>query len=103
MKTRKTVNPYPLYNSAVLSDYKDSLDIFKDLPFYCGNDKVVWANCCFNHIIGLPVKNDNEYPLFDYELDVIKAIEENRNVFIKKSRGLGITELIIRYLTWKIL
>ena len=25
------------------------------------------GDCCFNHIIGLPTKNGEEKPLFDYE------------------------------------
>ena len=85
-------------------DYRDSLNIFLGKPFYCNNPTNLQnPNCCFNHIIGLPVKNNREYPIFDYELDVIKAIEENRNIWIKKASGIGITELILRYLTWKIL
>jgi hypothetical protein len=56
----------------------------------------------FNNIIGLPVKNGIEHPIYDYELNVIKAIEENNNIWIKKARGIGVTELVLRYLTWKI-
>jgi hypothetical protein len=92
MKQRKTVNPYPLFNSDnPLSDHANDLDIFKDKTFLE-----------FNDIIGLPVKNGKEYPIFDYELDVINKIENNRNIWIKKSRGIGITELVLRYLAWKI-
>ena len=54
-------------------------------------------------IIGLPVKNGKEYPIFDYELDVIDKIENHRNIWIKKASGIGATELILRFLTWKIL
>lgn len=70
----------------------NQLDIFKDITFLE-----------FNDIIGLPVKNGKEYPIFDYELDVIKAIESHRNIWIKKSSGIGITELVLRFLTYKIL
>jgi hypothetical protein len=31
--------------------------------------------CCFNHIIGLPKKGENEYPLFDYERQIFQALE----------------------------
>ena len=61
------------------------------------------GNCCFNHIIGLPVKNGIEHPIYDYELDVIDKIENHRNIWIKKASGIGATELILRYLTWKVL
>jgi hypothetical protein len=33
--------------------------------------------CCFNHIIGLPKKNGEEKPLFDYELVLYKSLMEN--------------------------
>ena len=75
-----------------VADYRDSLDIFLGKSFLE-----------FNDIIGLPVKNGKEYPIFDYELDVIKAIEQHRNIWIKKASGIGATELILRFLTWKIL
>lgn len=94
MNTNKRVNPYPLHNSGspLLSDYKDSLDILKDKSFLQ-----------FNEIIGLPQKNSVEHPIYDYELDVINKIENNRNIWIKKASGIGCTTLLLRYLVWKIL
>jgi Terminase large subunit, T4likevirus-type, N-terminal len=103
LKPKKIV-PYPLYNSdsPLLSDHVIDLDIFIGKSFYCGN-KEYCQNQCFNHVIFLPVKNSVEHPIYDYELDVIEKIENHRNVWIKKASGIGITELILRYLTWKIL
>ena len=97
-------SPYPSYQSSIRLEHKNELDIFIGRPFWCGNN-IVSDNptCCFNYIIGLPQKNDKEYPIFDYELDVITKIENNRNIWIKKASGIGATELILRYLTWKIL
>lgn len=69
----------------------NQLDIFKGKTFLE-----------FNDIIGLPVKNGKDYRIYDYKLDIIDKIESNRNIWIKKSRGIGITELIIRYLSYKI-
>jgi hypothetical protein len=100
---------FKLANDVILgpdSDLKQSniLDVFVGKPFWCGNlaaDST--PTCCFNHIIGLPIKNGVEHPIYDYELDVIDKIEENRNVWIKKASGIGATELILRYLTWKVL
>jgi len=85
-------NPYPLYNTSnpLLSE-SNQLDIFKGKSFLE-----------FNEIIGLPVKNNIEHEIYDYELDVIDKIESNRNVWIKKSRGIGITEIVLRFLAWKI-
>ena len=61
------------------------------------------GNCCFNHIIGQPVKNGKEYPFFDYEQLIFNTVERNQNIWIKKARGLGVTTFLIRYLAWKIL
>ena len=91
---QKKINPYP-FNSQVnnpLVAESNQLDIFKGKTFLE-----------FNEIIGLPVKNGKEYPIFDYELDVIDKIENHRNIWIKKASGIGMTELILRYVTWKIL
>jgi hypothetical protein len=93
-----------------LADYRDYFSIF------IGKTLWIWGkethrrefiksngNCCFNHIIGLPVKNDKEYSIFDYQKLIFDALEENQNIWIKKSRGIGVTTFLIRYLTWKIL
>ena len=71
-------SPYPLYksNNPLLSEQTDYLKVFEGKPFWCNiaSDRQD-CNCCFNHIIGLPEKNDKQYPIFDYELDVIDKIE----------------------------
>ena len=87
-------SPYPHYqsNNPLSQDHANDLKIFENKSFLE-----------FNNIIGLPVKNGKEYPIFDYELDVVKAIEQHRNIWIKKASGIGATELILRYLAWKIL
>jgi hypothetical protein len=90
-------------SNPLLSEHSKDLDIFLDKPFWCGSNSVVeiTTDCRFNHIIGLPEKNNKTYPIFDYELGVINKIEHNRNIWIKKASGIGTTELILRYLTWK--
>ncbi|HEU4468275.1 MAG TPA: hypothetical protein VFR61_04480 [Nitrososphaeraceae archaeon] len=85
-------SPYPLYKSNnPLFEESSQLDIFKGKSFLE-----------FNDIIGLPVKNNVEHPIYDYELDVVSKIENNRNIWIKKASGIGATTLLLRYLTWKI-
>jgi hypothetical protein len=61
------------------------------------------GDCCFNHIVGLPIKNEKQYPIFDYQKLIYDAIENNQNVWIKKARGIGVTTFVFRYLIWKIL
>ncbi len=47
------------------------------------------GDCCFNHIIGLPQKDGNDKPLYDYE-----------HLWIKKATGLGISEFMLRFMAW---
>jgi hypothetical protein len=89
---------------------RQNLDVFVNKPFWISDKEkhdleflITNGNCCFNHILGLPVKNGMEHIIYDYELDVVDKIENNRNIWIKKASGIGATELILRYLTWKCL
>jgi len=56
--------------------------------------------CCYNHSIGLPRKNDIPKPLFDYEKEIYDALQQTKYVWIKKATGLGITEFMLRYISW---
>ncbi|MGI8720555.1 MAG: hypothetical protein ACR2KF_08545 [Nitrososphaeraceae archaeon] len=56
------------------------------------------SRCCFNHAVGLPKKNGQEKPMFDYELDLIRDLEQHRYLFVLKATGLGISELFLRYI-----
>ncbi len=106
-KSKRKINPYPLFNSdnSLLSDYKDSLDVFLERSFWIWDQqehnqpyqKAV-CQCCFNHIIGLPEKNNKQYPIFPLQEQIYNSIENNQNIWILKSRGIGITTFLIRYL-----
>jgi hypothetical protein len=89
---------------------KSLFDKLKGKPFYLFNepghaqeDLTLLGNCCFNHIVGLPKKNNEALPLFDYEQRIFEALENDRYVAILKSTGLGITELTLRYIVYKCL
>jgi hypothetical protein len=79
-------------------------------------DRANNGNCCFNHIIGLPVKDGIRKPLFEYEKMLYKALLEPgylnsgpgsrdsnnqraaynfkvKHLWVKKATGLGVTEL----------
>src|SRR6187200_1562799 len=67
------------------------------------------GNCCFNHIIGLPQKDGNDKPLYDYEgiiFDTLVAHGGNntnsygKHLWIKKATGLGISEFMLRFMAW---
>ena len=51
------------------------------------------GQCCFNHICGLPTKDGNEYPLFDYEKILYDSLLTNegsfkdKHLWVKKATG----------------
>lgn len=92
------------------SQSSSALDILKDKPFWIWDKQEHFKqavetnqNCCMQHIVGLPRKNNKEFPLFDYQKLIFDAIENNQNIWILKSRGIGVTTFMIRYFAWKIL
>jgi hypothetical protein len=58
------------------------------------------GECCFNHMIGLPVKTGRERPLYTYQKIILDALDKHKHVFIKKATGLGISELMLRFMAW---
>jgi hypothetical protein len=73
------------------------------------------ANCCFNHICGLPTKDKKEYPIFDYEKILYDALMDtsspsddasndggfkDKHLLVKKATGLGVTEFMLRLMAW---
>jgi hypothetical protein len=93
--------------------------LFKRLrtkPFWIWNtyahrqeDIVTNGDCCFNHIIGLPQKDGNDKPLYDYERIIFDSLVTqngnansygNKYLWIKKATGLGISEFMLRFMAW---
>jgi hypothetical protein len=59
------------------------------------------GDCCFNHIIGLPQKDGNDKPLYDYEQIIFDSLNgNNKHIWIKKATGLGISEFMLRFMAW---
>lgn len=57
------------------------------------------SNCCFWDLLGRPLKH-GENPLFDYQQISLMALEFFRKIRIKKFRGAGSTEKLLRYPAW---
>ena len=95
------------------------LQRLRDKPFW------IWAqqqhrqediktkgDCCFNHIIGLPRKENKEKPLFDYQKLLYDSLLipdfynpqqhtfKHKHVWVKKATGLGVTEFFLRFMAW---
>jgi primosomal protein N' len=61
------------------------------------------GQCCFNHIISLPQKDGVDKPLYDYEkiiFDFLVTRNSNKNLWIKKATGLGVSEFMLRFMAW---
>jgi len=97
----KRPNPYPRYNT-VNPLLTDTDNPFLGKPFYCNDVEFDGIrDCCFNHMIGMPKKNDVVHPLYDYELEFQQVIENNQHVWTKKARGIGATTFLTRYFAWQ--
>ena len=71
---------------------------FRGLPFY--NFQNTQDTNTFNQALGMPQKNGQDSPLFDYEQLVFDTLQKHKHVWIKKATGLGITEFMLRYVAW---
>jgi hypothetical protein len=67
-------------------------------------------HCCFNHIVGLPVKDKVKHPIYDYEkilydslmnpIEIISKDFKDKHLWVKKATGLGVTEFMLRLMAW---
>jgi hypothetical protein len=58
----------------------------------------------FNNLIGLPTSKIppfQEFPIFDYELEIISNIENYKDYALNKARGIGATEIILRWILFQ--
>ena len=104
------------YEQQLCSSSLQQFDLLKSLPFYDWNSPTVNNSHIdpesrseirllrqpktFNHVIGLPQKNGQSYPLFDYEKLLFDTLQQHKHVWIKKATELGITEFMLRYMAW---
>lgn len=89
------------------SNTLDRLEEIKGKPFWI-EDPIAheqhWhytgGKCCFNHIVGMPEKDGVYKEIFDYEVEIVKYLDKYKHIWLKKARGLGVTELLLRYMGW---
>jgi hypothetical protein len=76
---------------------------YRDLPFDCGNFPGT-GTCCFNSLVGYPVKNNQAFPIHDYQMNIVNDMQGGiKYLCIKKARGIGITELMLRYMVYMVI
>jgi hypothetical protein len=66
-------------------------------------DTTTDVDCYFNYIIGLPQKDGNDMPLYDYDyeqiiFDSLVAQNNNKHLWIKKATGLMSHKLNLLFL-----
>ena len=63
-------------------------------------------NAAWNHVVGLPLKDGKEFPLFEYEKLLYDSLLTNegsfkdKHLFLFKATGLGATEFFLRIMAW---
>ena len=91
------------------SAHKDLSQRLKDKPFWIWDKEQhrlehikTDGDRCFNHIIGLPTKEGVDKPMFDYEQLIFSQLLgiDNKHLWIKKATGLGMSELMLRFMAW---
>ena len=106
--------PYQLHQKLRAAQQQESssssLSVLRGLPFWIWDKEehrqqaaATNGNCCSQHVLGLPIKNGKEFPIFGFQKQIYDYLEEYQNIWIKKARGIGVTTFLIRYLVWKIL
>jgi hypothetical protein len=90
-------------------------DVCRDKPFWIWNieehkreDIITNGDSCFNHIIGLPLKDGINKPLYNYQRIIFDALvaqnsndnSYNKHLWLKKATGLGISEFVVRFMAW---
>jgi hypothetical protein len=93
--------PYQLHQKLRAAQQQQSssssLSILKGLPFRIWDKEehrqqaaATNGKCCFQHVVGLPIKDKKEYPLFDYEkilyysLMSIEGSFKERHLWVKQ-------------------
>jgi hypothetical protein len=92
-------------------DHLQLLQRLRDKPFWIWDKQLhrqedikTKGDCCFNHIVGLPTKDKEEKPMFDYEkllydsllvpdfYNPLRHTFKLKHLWVKKATGLGVTE-----------
>jgi len=90
------------YELQLGSTNTEQFELLKGLPFYIplADASAKYYRNTINHAIGLPQKNGQPMPFFDYEQMLFDILQTNKHVWIKKATGPRITENILRFMAW---
>jgi hypothetical protein len=82
-------------------------DRLRDKPFWIFDqhqhkleDIKTKGQCCFWHMIGPPQKDNHDMPVLPYQRTVYEALQSYKHLWILKSRGIGLSSFMLRYIAW---
>jgi hypothetical protein len=84
-----------LINTCPKSFYK-----WNDKNHWSGHDKQNKKQCCFWGWIGAPLKDDVRMPCLPYQRLLYRMLQEHKHIWIKKSRGLGVTTFMLYWIAY---
>src|SRR5215207_4122316 len=58
------------------------------------------GDCCFYHILGAAQKDGKDMPLLPYQQLLYQQLQQQKCIWIKKSRGLGVTTFFLYWLAY---
>jgi hypothetical protein len=58
------------------------------------------GQCCYWHIIKPPQKDGRDMPVLPYQRILYDALQNHKHIWILKSRGIGCSEFLLRYIAW---
>jgi hypothetical protein len=61
----------------------------------------IGGQCCFWHGIGCPQKDGKDMPVLPYQKTLYEALQNHKHIWILKSRGIGCSEFLLRYIAWR--
>jgi hypothetical protein len=64
------------------------------------SDRLTKGECCFWHIIKPPQKDGHDMPVLPYQKILFEALQNHKHIWILKSRGIGCSEFLLRYIVW---
>jgi hypothetical protein len=106
--TVKDLQRIVLTSESDISESAAMTRLVNDCPklFYKWNDKNHWSQhnkqnkkqCCFWDWIGVPLKDNVGMPVLPYQRLLYRMLQEHKHIWIKKSRGLGVTTFFLYWI-----
>jgi hypothetical protein len=91
----------------ILTAVENSIERLRNKPFWIFDKEEhrqehirTGGQCCFWHGIGCPQKDGKDMPVLPYQKTLYDALQKHKHIWILKSRGIGCSEFLLRYVAW---